>query len=226
MNNLKHQALQEQLAEVHLRHLHRQIAESSTSTTLIQHRDQEIQHTDLPHHHYQAVGPDEPQQLQHQEVQAQLFTQHRGVQVEHPQVHLRDLCQNIVDNIKVNIRQTIRQCIYTMLGIYLIIGQVLTNNIWNIALQAIKVWNNKRHWTVILGSYIKYFFIFLFLLRLLPAALAQQHPHDLLISHLQLQLVCAHPPSNHSTSWFTWSSGFLGRTFAQPSWHRLWTSMF
>ena len=101
-----------------------------------------------------------------------------GVQVEHPQVHLRELCQNIVDNIKVNIRQTIKQCIYTMLGIYFIIGQVLTNNILNIALQTIEVWNNKRHWTVILRSYIKHCFIFLFLLHLLPAALAQQHPHD------------------------------------------------
>ena len=58
-------------------------------------------------------------------------------------------------------------------------------------------WNNKRHWTVILRSNIKHCFIFLLLLHLLPAALAQQHPHDLLASHLQLQLqlVCAHPPS-------------------------------
>ena len=39
-------------------------------------------------------------------------------------------------------------------------------------------------------------FIFLCLLHLLPAALAQQHPHDLLALHLQLQLVCAHPPFN------------------------------
>ena len=69
--------LQEQLAEVHLRHPHRQTAESSTSTTLIQQRDQEIQHVDQPDHHHQAVGPDEPQQLQHQEVQVQQCTQHQ-----------------------------------------------------------------------------------------------------------------------------------------------------
>ena len=83
-----------------------------------------------------------------------------------------------------------------MFDIYFVIGQVLTDNILKITLQTIEVWNRKRHWTIILGSYIKHCFIFLFLLHYLPATPAQQHPHNLLASHLQLQLVCAHPPSN------------------------------
>ena len=95
-----------------------------------------------------------------------------------------------------NIRQTIKQCIYTMLGTYFIIGQVLTNNILNIALQTIEVWNSQRHWTVILRSYIKHCFIFLFLLHLLPAALAYQQPHDFLSSHHAPQVVCDHLLSN------------------------------
>ena len=95
-----------------------------------------------------------------------------------------------------NTRQIIWHHIYIILGIYFIIGQALANNILNITLQTIEAWNKKRKWTIILGSYIKYCFIFLFLLHFLPAAPAQQHPHDLLASNLQHQLVSAHPPSN------------------------------
>ena len=45
----EHQELEEQLAEVHLQHLHRQTAESSTSTALIQHRDQWGQPIEIYH---------------------------------------------------------------------------------------------------------------------------------------------------------------------------------
>ena len=110
---LEHQTLEEQLAEVYLRHLHRQTAESLTSTTWSRNSAQ-----DLPQHRHETIGPDEPQQLlkrqevqtehleqhhrtaqaehqtQHQDIQEEQCTQHRGVQVEGPPVHLRALCQN------------------------------------------------------------------------------------------------------------------------------------